>query len=183
MYDTCIILKDKYFSDAKNLSKEEFCRIYKYPFLIRLDESNDINLLIDTQSPTISTNSKVTLEDILSNNYIFNSKNIVAIHPIVKTRNNPFIKKITVGRASIHDIIIKEPTISKFHAYFQVDEEQNYYLVDNDSTNGTKLNDKDIASNNFILLKDSDKITFSNINFMFYKPSTLYEILKDFKNF
>ncbi|GIW22686.1 MAG: hypothetical protein KatS3mg068_1693 [Candidatus Sericytochromatia bacterium] len=89
-------------------------------------------------------------------------------------------KKITIGRASIHDIIIKKRTISKFHAYFQIDESNNYYLVDNNSTNGTKVNDKEISSNNFILIKDSDKITFSNISFVFYNPNTLYDILKDY---
>lgn len=178
---TSIILKDKYFSDIKLLSKEEFCNIYKYNFLVRFDESYNINSLIDTQSPTIS-HHRLTLEDILSNNDLFTSNNgIISIFPIVKTRNNPFIKKITVGRASIHDIILKDTSISKFHAYFQVDDNKDYYLVDNDSTNGTKINDKEISSSNFILLKDTDKISFSNMNFIFYKPSTLYDVLKEIK--
>jgi len=171
------ILKEKYINDASIFSKDDFCSIYKYTFLIKFEENNNNIDFLNSKSPTIVNKA---LEEIINNNRNENSMKIFSILPIVKTNKNPFPKKITVGRSSVQDIVIQDMTISKFHAYFYTDEEQNYFLVDNNSTNGTFVNGNKIENQN-ILINDKDEISFSNLKFIFYFPYNFYEILRQNK--
>jgi len=165
------VLKEKYLNDANFLSKEDFCNIYKYPFLVSFEDNK--SEFINSKAPTIIGK---TLEEIEGN--INKSNKISLIFPIVKTNKNPFLKKITVGRTSLQDILIQEMTISKFHAYFSFDEEGNYYLSDNNSTNGTFVNDNKVNTDEHILLNDKDIISFSNSKFIFYFPESAYDIFR-----
>ena len=62
---------------------------------------------------------------------------------IAKTPRNPWQTKITIGRASNNDLIIRHPSISKLHAYFEHNEGAPTTvskLVDTGSANGTVVN-------------------------------------------
>jgi hypothetical protein len=70
-----------------------------------------------------------------------------------------------IGRSRKSDIYIPDPVLSKNHArifYYEGD----YYLQDLESTNGTYLNGKKL-SKKAVKIKDSDKITFGVICFLF----------------
>lgn len=60
------------------------------------------------------------------------------VHPIAKSKRNPFGDMITVGRASNNDIILSDANVSKFHAYFRVDGDV-VKIHDTGSTNGTRV--------------------------------------------
>jgi hypothetical protein len=51
-----------------------------------------------------------------------------------------FSERISVGRATNNDIVLRHEGVSKFHAWFVCDEEQSYYAADAGSRNGTMLN-------------------------------------------
>lgn len=65
---------------------------------------------------------------------------------IAKSDRNPWGSRITVGRASNNDIIIRHPSVSKVHAFFETarrrpgDDELRFHLVDPGSSNGTRVN-------------------------------------------
>lgn len=70
-----------------------------------------------------------------------------------------------IGRSRKSDIYIPDPVLSKTHArifYYEGD----YYLQDLGSTNGTYLNGKKLTKK-AVKIKDSDKITFGVICFLF----------------
>lgn len=167
------ILKEKYINDSIILSKDDFCNIYKYPFLVKFQENNNSEFL-NSKSPTIVGK---TLEELINNNN--NSIKIFSIFPIVKTNKNPFLKKITVGRTALQDIIVQNMAVSKFHSYFHFDDDQNYFLVDNNSTNGTFVNGNKIEAEKNILLKDKDEISFSDSKFIFYFAESAYTIFNN----
>src|SRR5207249_338000 len=48
---------------------------------------------------------------------------------------------ITVGRTANHDIVLRDPTVSKFHAFFKVTP-SGLYLVDAESSYGTTVDGK-----------------------------------------
>jgi len=50
-----------------------------------------------------------------------------------------FPDRISIGRAANKDIVLRDASVSKFHAWFGVDEEATLYLVDAGSTNHTKV--------------------------------------------
>lgn len=72
--------------------------------------------------------------------------------------------KITLGRNQENDIYIKDPFVSKRH--FQIiEDEEDYYLEDLDSANGTYLNQEKIED--VVKLRNGDIIKVSNIEFLF----------------
>jgi len=71
---------------------------------------------------------------------------------------------ITIGRSNENDVIIKDPYISKKHLSIVKDEEE-YYLEDLNSANGTYLNGDRLMD--AVKLKNGDRIQFGQIEFLF----------------
>lgn len=70
----------------------------------------------------------------------------------------------TIGRNISNDIIFKNSLVSNYHAKI-VKSDDAYYLIDNDSSNGTMLNGEYINKN--LELLDGDIITIANNNLYF----------------
>lgn len=72
--------------------------------------------------------------------------------------------RLSLGRKSDNDIIIKDPFVSKVH-FNIVEDENQYFLEDLKSSNGTFLNGEklmDVAK-----LSNGDRIRIGNIEFLF----------------
>ena len=72
--------------------------------------------------------------------------------------------RTTIGRRSDNDIVINNVGVSNNHA--RLNFEQNYYLTDLRSSNGTYLNGNKILH---AKLTDGDEINFSGVQAIFYK--------------
>lgn len=70
----------------------------------------------------------------------------------------------TVGRIEERDICITDPTISTFHCTF-TKEGNTYILRDNNSTNGTRINNTPITEQE---LKNSDIIQMGDVEMLYY---------------
>lgn len=74
----------------------------------------------------------------------------------------------TVGRSDTADICIPEPTISGHHCTFIKDEEGNYFLKDEGSTNGTRINGEKLEeTDDPVKLNNGDLLQFGNIEVLF----------------
>lgn len=71
---------------------------------------------------------------------------------------------VTIGRGAQNDIILKDPYISKSHAKIIIDENE-YFLEDLNSVNGTLINDEKVFD--VVKLKDGDRIKLGQIEFLF----------------
>jgi len=71
---------------------------------------------------------------------------------------------LTLGRRGDNDIVIKDPYVSKDHFQIVKDEDE-YFLEDLNSANGTYLNGERIQD--VVPLKDGDRIRVGNIEFLF----------------
>ncbi len=78
----------------------------------------------------------------------------------------------TIGRDQRNDITIVKPTISSFHATIEF-KNVAYYIEDQRSTNGTKLNGKTLQANLPLRLKSGDSIDFSTFHFKFSIPEQM----------
>ena len=72
--------------------------------------------------------------------------------------------RLTLGRNSHNNIVLKDPFVSKNHLQIVEDEEE-FFLEDLGSANGTFLNGDKIED--VIKLKNGDKISLGNIEFLF----------------
>lgn len=64
------------------------------------------------------------------------------------------------------DICIAKDVISRIHARIQK-EEGEYYVTDLDSTNGTYVNGRRIASTEKVRLQQGDRVSFANVEYIF----------------
>lgn len=97
-------------------------------------------------------------------------------HPYLKLINRkdqlPFKVKeaytleasITLGRKNENDIVLKDPYISNEHSQIILDEDQ-YFLEDLESANGTYLNGEQILD--VVKLKNGDRIKLGQVEFLY----------------
>ena len=82
---------------------------------------------------------------------------------------SPFLldkETIKIGRGQQNDLVIDAPAISGFHATIDF-RNMSFYLEDQRSTNGTMLNDLRLNANQYVRLKDGDRITIATYAFLF----------------
>lgn len=89
--------------------------------------------------------------------------------------------RLTIGRDESNDLVLEEEGISGFHAEIQLDEDD-IYLIDMGSTNGTCVNGKKITGRTRIKAWDKlnfDKITIEIINPKKRRPTVMRSALTD----
>lgn len=79
---------------------------------------------------------------------------------------------ITIGRGEKNDLVVDHPTVSNLHATIQY-KDGAFYLEDQRSTNGTRLNDRPIAASQPVRLKSGDRVAFSNFEYRFVRLDQL----------
>ncbi|KAI8976126.1 SMAD/FHA domain-containing protein [Pilobolus umbonatus] len=90
----------------------------------------------------------------------------------IDTFEGPKKEYITIGRLPICDINMEHPSISRYHAVLQFDEEGDGYLFDLGSAHGTKLNKKEITKKEYVPLKPGDQIKFGESTRIYIYEST-----------
>ncbi len=73
-------------------------------------------------------------------------------------------EQLSVGRKDGMDICIKESSLSSYHCDFIRQEDGSYLLRDNDSTNGTRVNNVPITEQ---VLKNSDIIQLGSVEMLY----------------
>ena len=76
--------------------------------------------------------------------------------------------EVTIGKRQYGIEIADNPVVSKHHAMIQK-KEGKYFLMDLNSTNGTKVNGTKISANVQEALQDESHIEFANEKFVFYE--------------
>ena len=97
-----------------------------------------------------------------------NAKNIL---PRLEVRGKTKLlsnKAFGIGRDRSNQLIIADPKVSRFHAIVSFDNED-AFIKDTDSSNGTFINDKEIPKRRNIKLKNGDKIKVGNTVIRFYR--------------
>lgn len=98
---------------------------------------------------------------------------------LTKTRDNAFQRRVTVGRTSNNDLPIEDPSVSRFHAWFQrEDEEAPWFVVDAGSKNGTRLNGKVLEKKKPYALAPGMKIRIGHVDLSFFDARGFLKMLK-----
>jgi hypothetical protein len=147
------------FIDAADGDEQKFLTRYPNPFLVlekgvkaaknnELDYFTTMTSMEDLEAAVGRTAVKIDLEDY--------------VYPVVKKpQANPYKDMYTIGRVDTCDIVVRSPSISKFHAYIARKElqEGNYMVVDAGSSNGTKLNGVSLVPMKGLEIKTGNLIT------------------------
>ncbi len=83
-------------------------------------------------------------------------------------------KGASFGRESINDIVLKQGMISRQHGRFEI-REDDCYLIDLESANGTTLNKQQLEPNSPTLVHDNDLIKIGDFELTYQKKVLLVE--------
>src|SRR5262245_33798494 len=70
---------------------------------------------------------------------------------------------VGVGRNVANNLVIKDPTVSNFHAAFVLSHEGNLELADRASSNGTYVNGVLLGSGDKTIVRDGDQLRFGDV--------------------
>ncbi len=74
---------------------------------------------------------------------------------------------LTIGRDKMNDIVLADPLVSRNHAIIRLLGDEDYYLMDGGSANGSFINGKRVATP--VLLQNSDRISIGSTQFDFHQ--------------
>jgi hypothetical protein len=158
--------------DAARLSSDEFTRRHPAPVLL---------LNYDEDWADFHTSIRSTAEILAGAEEEAAAKEVLAVREIVKSDRNPYADRISVGRASSNDIVIKHPSVSKLHGHFVKHATGGLAVRDASSTNGVYVNGKKLADGVPGPIKSGDTLTIGRVEAKFYQPAGLFEHLRSSK--
>lgn len=99
--------------------------------------------------------------------------------PLKKRRgaDRPFTDRVFVGRASGTDVVLRHPSVSKSHAWFETNAEGRFVLCDAGSKNGTLRNGSPLVPREPVALEQGDEIIFGKITTVFSQADLLWDLL------
>ena len=95
-----------------------------------------------------------------------------------KRPGNPFPEKVSIGRATNCDVVLRVPFVSKVHAYVLRGGNGAFTLQDNRPSNPTFHNQEKLAPGESRSLKVGDSIGFGQLEFEFVDAERLHDILQ-----
>jgi hypothetical protein len=137
----------------------EFKKHYPHGFLVPIVKDIYDNTLIATIQTVLKECKSLGIA--LTADHIAMRRVKKNIRIIRKRNYNYYPEKVIIGRSVTSDIVFDDEDVSRTHAYIYFDIANNEgYLVDNDSSNGTFLNKKRLTSGQPAVLSDNDEIAF-----------------------
>lgn len=101
-----------------------------------------------------------------------------SVHELRPPKSNR-IGQVTIGRSEDNDLVLTDETISSRHAIYAPDPKTGRpTLQDQESTNGTWLNDKRLLPYRNAFLTEGALVSFGDMTFLFYTPEGLYNALR-----
>ncbi len=95
--------------------------------------------------------------------------------PIQKVQE-AFPSMITVGRTANNDVIVSDPQISKFHAFFRQTHGA-WEVADAGSRNGTFLHNQQLDSKRPVTIVSGNKLKLAALEFEFLDSASLWTTL------
>jgi hypothetical protein len=90
--------------------------------------------------------------------------------PIASESRYP--RRITIGRSSDKDIVLRHNTVSKFHAWLELVSDGTYHVADAGSRNGTRLNGRNVVSGS-LPVSPGDALRFGSVEALVCSPTDL----------
>ena len=96
---------------------------------------------------------------------------------IKKRPENPFPDRISVGRATNCDVVVRVSFVSKLHAHFLVGPGGELRVQDQRSANGTRLNGRELPAGISATVVAGDTVCFGAVELKLMNAGALFDLL------
>jgi hypothetical protein len=157
----------------RSMSRSAFVTRSPRFFMVIVDRSTDDSMAFQTIDVSAGFGA---LSETLRANPVQNSKyDLLAIE---KAPGNPYLDRISVGRARNCDLVLRSASVSKLHAHFRVRRNGRLEIIDLDSQNGTFVNGVRVASNMSEAVQSGDEISFGTVVVWVLDAGALYDLMQ-----
>jgi hypothetical protein len=87
--------------------------------------------------------------------------------------------RICLGRSRTNDVVLRDPSVSKLHAFFQRDEDKNYFLSDVGSHNGSRVNGETISARQAKYVRSGDAVLLGSVATTFLSAADFWVMVAD----
>lgn len=146
---------------VRSMSRAEFIERMKSPFLVAFLEGR----------PAQGFHTRVATKDSAP-------PRAVEIFACVKAPGNPYVDRISIGRAANCDIVLRDASVSKLHAHIASVADGAYAITDNRSHNGTVVNGARLTVEQPHALRFGDSLQIGTVLAKFLDAGLLYDLSK-----
>ncbi len=100
------------------------------------------------------------------------------VYPLMKKPGAPFADMITIGRTANNDVVLRDITVSRFHAFFRP-RDNGWIVCDAGSKNGTFLKGPQLKPRKEQPVVSGDAVRLGDIACIFYTADALFDVLND----
>ncbi len=100
----------------------------------------------------------------------------VEVYPLAKKPGASFADMITVGRTPNNDVVLRDVTVSRFHAYFRQRGDK-WIIADAGSKNGSELEGTPLEARKERDLASGSAVRIGDFELTFYLAGELYGVL------
>jgi pSer/pThr/pTyr-binding forkhead associated (FHA) protein len=160
---------EAYIDDAHKLPPDEFQARYGEGFLLLTAAG------LTVPSGPCSTDVKLFDED--GSAHTANVSTLV--YPVRRTERS-VVHLLTLGRATNNDVVVRDVSISRFHAFVKRGDDEEFLLQDAGSTNGTAVNGAAVSARGNgppTALKAGDTVRLGQVEFTFVDTAALRQFV------
>src|SRR5688572_19782434 len=159
----------EYASKARGLSLAAFLQAYphyflfKHPKMVRAERQHEPGFDYATRAIDLNFDPLPGEPQLVS---------------VKKNPDNPFPDRLTIGRATNCDVVIRLAFVSKVHAHLFIQGADKITLRDNKAANGTFHNHRKLEPGSSRSVKLGDIVSFGSLDLELMDASRLYEVLR-----
>lgn len=100
----------------------------------------------------------------------------VQVYPLVKKAGASFPDMITVGRTANNDVVLRDVTVSRLHAFFR-HRDGKWVVADGGSKNGTRLDGAPLEPRRERDVDSGQVVRIGDLDLTFYTAAALFRVL------
>ncbi len=107
-----------------------------------------------------------------------NSKTGEAVVAVIeKTKDNAFQRRVTMGRTTNNDIVLEDASVSRFHAWLQLNDKGAWEVVDAGSRNGTFINGRRLSQKVGQALDNDQRLRIGSVELRYFTSKGFLDYL------
>lgn len=158
-----------------NTKREDFIALHPYAFLI--SASGAAGAAANKPMPVVKPTEFRTVTHKEYAAKAESNLELPLILPLRKGEGRPFPERISVGRATNCDVVIRDASISKLHGHFRDVTAESAFFTDAKSSNGTRLDGTLVPPGVATEIRRNMLLSFGRVQLMFMSPSDVYDWL------